>query len=216
MKIPKINIKLPIPANNTLWLQTFLDTSDSSRKSIQYPKMSNLYTTGSIQVFQAPCPQPVSAQHHHALAWLPPFNLPTASFTTPPTTTSRGKKLWRKRTEAAAHCTMRRATGRSRSTLSSAHSSLPPASLSTASCASFRFARFYLQYFLLLLNFSRLAVLLVERRQRRVRPDCQTRARIVTDCDRIVTDRETQGRIVTDCDRIVTDCQTRARLVTDL
>ena len=68
VKIPEINIKLPIPANNTLWLQTFLDTSDSSRKSIQYPKMSNLYTTGSIQVFQAPCPQPVSAQHHHALA----------------------------------------------------------------------------------------------------------------------------------------------------
>ena len=40
VKIPEINIKLPIPANNTLWLQTFLDTPDSSPI---YPKMSKLY-----------------------------------------------------------------------------------------------------------------------------------------------------------------------------
>merc|ERR1712032_599283 len=115
-------------------------------------------------VFQPLCPQPASPQHHHAPAFKLLFNHLNVSSMTPlsPPTTSRAKKFWRKSMELAVQCTPRQPTVCSRSTLSSAPSSLALAWLPTAFYASFRLA---------------VLVPVVERRQMRVsRPDHQTQA----------------------------------------
>merc|ERR1711971_1125967 len=97
-----------------------------------------------------------------------PYNPPNVCSMTPPpprlTTRSRGRKFWMKSMEVAAQCTQRQPTACSRSTLYSAPSSSPLASLHTA---------FYVLF--------RLAVLqVVERRQMRFsRPDHQTQAKTV-------------------------------------